>query len=78
MAKTLPIRVGKGQVKLTDALIAEVSTIAGHSAYQLEKWQETATIMKAAVKLDATQQRYQLLLASYQRLEAFEKSMPCC
>ncbi|HGY9609091.1 tetratricopeptide repeat protein [Vibrio harveyi] len=63
----------KGQVKLTDSLIAEVSTIAGHSAYQLEKWQETATIMKAAVKLDATQQRYQLLLASYQRLEAFEK-----
>jgi hypothetical protein len=58
--------------KLTASQTSEVYTIAGHSAYQIEQWQQTASIMKEAITLDGTEQRYQLLLASYQRLEDFD------
>lgn len=59
--------------KLTTSQTSEVYTIAGHSAYQIEQWQQTASIIKEAIALDGTEQRYQLLLASYQRLEDFDK-----
>ncbi|MFA0570670.1 tetratricopeptide repeat protein [Vibrio gallaecicus] len=58
---------------LTTSQTAAIYTIAGHSAYHIEQWQQTVMIMKEAIRLDATQQHYQLLLASYQRLEAFGK-----
>lgn len=58
---------------LTALQTAEIYTIAGHSAYQISQWQQTEAIVKEAIELDATQQRYQLLLATYQRLNDFDK-----
>jgi len=61
------------QSKLPNTLQAEVYTLAAHSAYQIEKWSASVEAIKTAIELNATKQRYQLLLASYQRLSAHEK-----
>ncbi|MGF1799714.1 tetratricopeptide repeat protein [Vibrio gigantis] len=61
------------QSKLPSTLQAEVYTLAAHSAYQIGKWPASIEAIKTAIELNATKQRYQLLLASYQRLDAYEK-----
>lgn len=61
------------QSKLPNTLQAEVYTLAAHSAFQIEKWPASVEAIETAIELNATKQRYQLLLASYQRLNAYEK-----
>lgn len=61
------------QAKLTTVQQAEVHTLAAHSAYQIEEWPTSVAAIKTAIRLDATKQRYHLLLASYQRMNAFEE-----
>lgn len=64
---------GTERTKLPFKQQAEVYTVAAHSAYQNEKWAASTDAIKTAIELDATKQRYQLLLANYQRLNALKE-----